>query len=63
MSAALNRSVEKVVLAILTAAVIGSMALVVEVKSRLAVIENQVDQMQATTEAIFGEIQRIHPRQ
>jgi len=63
MSTALNRSVEKVVLACLTAAVLASAGLVIDVKSRLAVIETQVATMQTTTDAIFTEIQRIHPRQ
>jgi len=59
----LNRSVEKVVLAVLTAGVMASVGLVVEVKSRLAVIEVEVERMNEAAEAIMGEIQRIHPRQ
>ena len=63
MSTPLNRSIEKVVLAILTAGVMASVGLVVEVKSRLAVIEVEVERMIEAAEAIMGEYQRIHPRQ
>ena len=59
----INRSVEKIVLGCLTAAVLASVGLVIETKSRLAVIEVELERVNATAGAIMEEIQRIHPRQ